>query len=323
MNRPYHRSDVPGRRTPTRAGPSARIRLARDRVYILPTPAGLLFAATVFLMLLGSINYSLGLGFALTFLLAGVGVVAMLLTYRNVAELELRAHDAPAVFAGDRAVFPLELRNPSRTPRIALEIGARPRNAAAPTQACCDVPGGSAHTCPIPVEAATRGTLWLPPLRISSTFPLGLFRAWSQVEFTARCTVYPRPEPRSVPAQRAGNATGGVLQPAGDDFVGLRSYRAGDAPAHIAWSALARGAGLATKQFQADRVGETWVRWDTVSPPLPTEQALSRMTRWILDLAREDCRFGLELPGRRFPPDRGSSHMHACLRALARFGERR
>ena len=197
MSRLFQRSDLPGRRSPTRAGPSARIRLARDRVYILPTPAGLLFAATVFLMLLGSINYSLGLGFALTFLLAGVGMAAMLFTYRNVAELDLGAHNAPAVFAGDRAVFPLELRNPSRTPRIALEIAACRRNAASPTHAYCDVPGASAQTCAIEVDAATRGTLWLPQLRISSTFPLGLFRAWSHVEFTARCTVYPRPERRS------------------------------------------------------------------------------------------------------------------------------
>ena len=254
---------------------------------------------------------------------AGVGMAAMLFTYRNVAELDLGAHNAPAVFAGDRAVFPLELRNPSRTPRIALEIAACRRNAASPTHAYCDVPGASAQTCAIEVDAATRGTLWLPQLRISSTFPLGLFRAWSHVEFTARCTVYPRPERRSVAAPRIGNSSGGVAQPAGDDFIGLRSYRAGDAPAHIAWSALARGAGLATKQFQADRGGETWLRWDAVSPALPTEQALSRMTRWILDLAREDCRFGLEIPGRRFQPDRGSSHVHACLRALARFGDQR
>ncbi len=323
MSRLFQRSDLPGRRSPTRAAPSARIRLTRDRVYILPTRAGLLFAATLFLMLLGSINYSLGLGFALTFLLAGVGMAAMLLTYRNVAELDLRAHDAPAVFAGDRAVFPLELRNPSRTPRIALEIDECPRTAAAPTPAYCDVPGASTQICPIAVDAATRGTRWLPQLRISSTFPLGLFRAWSDVAFTARCTVYPRPEPQSVAAPRIGDSSGGVAPTAGDDFIGLRTYRAGDAPAHIAWSALARGAGLATKQFQADRVGETWVRWDAVSPALPTEQALSRMTRWILDLAREDCRFGLEIPGRRFQPDRGSPHVHACLRALARFGDQR
>ncbi len=304
-----------------RAAASGQLLLGRDRIYILPTPAGLLFAATVFLMLLGSINYGLGLGFALTFLLAGVGMTAMLLTYRNLAGLTLRAYDAPPVFAGDRAAFPLELSNPSRAARIAVEVGPRNRNADSPTPAYCDVAGSTALSLPLSVDAKIRGTLRLPPLRISSTFPLGLFRAWSLVEYNALCTVYPRPEPRGVAAPTASGAAEGTSHP-GEDFSGLRSYRVGDMPAHIAWSALARGAGLATKQFQREVAAEAWIRWDCVSPALPTEQALSRMTRWILDLAHENRAFGLDIPGCRIQPDRGSIHVHACLRALAAYEDR-
>jgi len=45
--------------------------LVHRRVYILPTRLGWLFAATLLVLLVGSINYALALGFALTFLLAG------------------------------------------------------------------------------------------------------------------------------------------------------------------------------------------------------------------------------------------------------------
>ena len=42
--------------------------LDRKRIYILPTRRGLLFAVFLLVMLLGSINYALSLGFVLTFL---------------------------------------------------------------------------------------------------------------------------------------------------------------------------------------------------------------------------------------------------------------
>ena len=51
--------------------------LDRRRVYILPTRAGILFAAAMLMMLIGSINYMLQLGFLLTFLVTSMALVAM------------------------------------------------------------------------------------------------------------------------------------------------------------------------------------------------------------------------------------------------------
>ena len=48
------------------------MRLTQGRIYILPTRAGAVLAVTLILMLLGCINYNLGLGYVLTFLLTGV-----------------------------------------------------------------------------------------------------------------------------------------------------------------------------------------------------------------------------------------------------------
>jgi hypothetical protein len=50
--------------------------LGQRRVYILPTGGGLFYGLTLVLMLLGSINYNLSLGYVLVFLLAGNGVHA-------------------------------------------------------------------------------------------------------------------------------------------------------------------------------------------------------------------------------------------------------
>ena len=51
--------------------------LTQRNVYILPTRAGLMFCFTLGVLLIASINYQLNLGYVLTFLLAGSGVVLL------------------------------------------------------------------------------------------------------------------------------------------------------------------------------------------------------------------------------------------------------
>jgi hypothetical protein len=55
---------ISGRRGPEHG----EVLLDRKRVYILPTTAGTVFAAAMLVLLIGSINYGLQLGFMLTFL---------------------------------------------------------------------------------------------------------------------------------------------------------------------------------------------------------------------------------------------------------------
>ena len=78
------------------------VSLHTRRIYILPTRAGIIFAAIVFTMLLGSMNYNNNLGFVLTFLLTGIAVVSIYHCHRNLTELCLHYLGAEPVFAGRR-----------------------------------------------------------------------------------------------------------------------------------------------------------------------------------------------------------------------------
>ena len=75
-------------------------RLESRRVYILPTAVGLVFALMAFTMLLGSMNYNNNLSFVLTFLLTGLGFVAMHQCQRNLVGLEVSFAGVDPVFAG-------------------------------------------------------------------------------------------------------------------------------------------------------------------------------------------------------------------------------
>src|SRR5919197_1278003 len=83
--------------------------LVHRRVYIVPSGIGWLFAATLGLLLVGSINYAIALGFALTFFLAGLALAGMVHTARNLARMAISTGRSVPVFAGERAQFRLLL----------------------------------------------------------------------------------------------------------------------------------------------------------------------------------------------------------------------
>ncbi len=289
--------------------------LGQRRVYILPTRPGVTFACSLVLMLIGSINYSLSLGYILTFLLGGMGVVSILHTFRNLAHLYVSAGRVAPVFAGDTAQFQIFLENRSDFARHSILL--RCRDAAVN----CDVPARASVGVLVPLKAERRGWLQLERVTPQTRFPLGLMRAWSYVQPDMRALVYPRPDASSLPQTVALPDSGdAVAAGAGtDDFAGLRPYQASDSPHHIAWKASAHSEGLLTKLFSGSAAAELWFDWDAL-PDLDTESRLSRLTRWVLLADQHGLRYGLRLPGRSVTLGGGLDHRENCLKELALFG---
>ena len=72
---------------------SDSIMLTQRNVYILPTRPGFMLGATLIVLLVGSINYQLNLGYLLTFLLAGSALVSMHLCQIDGCRRRLRLKD--------------------------------------------------------------------------------------------------------------------------------------------------------------------------------------------------------------------------------------
>jgi uncharacterized protein (DUF58 family) len=291
--------------------------LVHRRVYILPTRLGWLFAGTLTILLVGSINYALALGFGLTFLLAGMGIAGMVQTARNLARLAVTPGRAEPVFAGDTAQFRLYLDGRAGFDRPAILA----RHLGSGAQLVLDIPAGSAGEVVLQVPAPQRGWLALGRVMLETRFPLGLFRAWSYVEPEARCLVYPRPERSPLP-RASGEAARGAMRsptPGNEDFAGLRGYQPSDSPRHVAWKAVARSGDMLTKQFAGESGAELWLDWQLLPASLSSETRLSRLTGWVIDAERSGALYGLRLPGMELPPSHGDAHRTACLQALALF----
>jgi uncharacterized protein (DUF58 family) len=290
--------------------------LVQRRVFILPTRQGLVFATVLLVMLAGSINYSLGLGFVLTFLLAALGVNGMIHTFRNLANLRITGGRTRPVFAGDTAFFTIHLENRGDTNRYAVGLTHDRKQAS-----FVDVMARSTTPAMAAVPAPRRGILRPGRLTLFTRFPLGLYHAWAYLDLDMQCIVYPRPAASRLPLPAATSSAGaGAERGQGqEDFSGMRPYHRGDSPRHIAWKVAARDQGLLTKQFTGRAETELWLDWAQLPSQIGVEERLSHLARWVLDAHAAGLTYGLRLPGTTLEMAAGEAQRDRCLEALALF----
>ena len=292
--------------------------LVQRRIFIIPSRTGYFFAFVLLLLLIASINYSLSLGYFLTFLLAGMGGISMLHTFRNLAHLSISPGKVEPAFAGETAHFALVMAN-ANLARFAIGVKRTRLQDAEP--AFGDVATNSTTTFVIPMVAERRGFTSCGRLEIFTEYPVGLFHAWSYVDFGMRCLTYPKPDAGggALPSNAQASGDGNIPIVGDEEFQSLRAYRPGDTPRQIAWKALAREQGLLVKEFGSTASADYWLDYD-VMPNLGQEQRLSRLTWWVLEAERLQVPYGLKLPDQSFRPSIGQAHREQCLRALALFG---
>jgi uncharacterized protein (DUF58 family) len=302
--------------------------LGQRNVYILPTRAGITFALTLVVMLLASINYQLNLGYALTFLLAGAGLVSMHLTHNNLRGLSLHLRPTSAVFAGSPALLEVIVTNPSRE-RYGLGLRFDSSRALSQfinvsndeTLAWCDAPAKGQASLHISLTPPHRGWHAVPALVMETVFPFGLFRAWTVWRPAGRVLAWPRPEvappPLPVGAASASDEKAARRSP-GSEWDGVRAWRRGDSLRQVMWKKVARSGEWVSRETAGTAQRELWLDWaDAAAPDI--EQRLSRLTAWVLAAEQQSLASGLRLPGRVIEPALGELHQRAALDVLAQW----
>jgi uncharacterized protein (DUF58 family) len=300
---------------------SVPVSIDRRRVYIVPTRFGYGYALMVLVMLLGAMNYSNSMAYALCFLLIGLGLLAMHYTHGNLVNVVVKVgKPAEAVFVGQSASFRVILDNPSPHGRYTLGLGWPHL----PPESQLDVPAQAQVEGVLSLPASQRGWLEAPRFAVATEFPLSLFHAWTWIELDQRALVYPAPSDHAPPLPAAlGEGSGDSSNQAGsEEFDYLRDYRLGDSPQRIHWKSVARGQGLSSKQFsQSQSRQQCWLDVRH-APAHDLESRLSIVTRWVLEAEQNHHAYGLWLPhGFSLPASHGEAHLQACLTRLALYDE--
>ncbi len=297
---------------------SGPIELTQRRVFILPTQRGMGMVLTIFLLLLMAFVYNNNLVYLLCFLLASIFFVTILHTYKVLSGLIVNVGHVQPVFAGDAARIPLTVKNPVEQERPALA-------AALDDEQFFNLEANASKTLSPLLPVNQRGWQAMGTITLSSSYPFGVFRAWSSLRFDRKLLVYPKPSNHSLPLpvadQGIRSRTGPrVTDRSGkDDFNGIRDYQPGDSLRQIHWRAYAKGQGFLSKQYATEAGGsELWIDYDH-APGAGREERLSLLCRWVLDAEAAGLRYGLRLRGKQIKPDSGQMHQKACLEALALF----
>ena len=294
------------------------VELTQRNVYILPTGAGWMLAATLLVLLVASINYQLNLGYLLTFLLTGAATVGMHVCHANLRGLAMHLLAPHAAFAGSSTAFDLQLSSQRKQLRPAIAVAVLGTGHWSWT----DVPAQG--TCRVQVGFAPqqRGVQPVPTLTLETRFPLGTFRVWTVWRPASTLVVYPRPEahpPPLPPAQPVGGGQAQATQnhPTGE-FDGVRAYRRGDPLKLVVWKKAAKNDELVSRDTVHAQRSELWLDLQqTGSGDL--EHRLSRLCAWVLLAEKRGLDYGLRLGAQEIAPDTGSAHQSRCLQALARY----
>jgi uncharacterized protein (DUF58 family) len=299
--------------TRPRAPETLPVTIDRRRVYVLPTRFGLFYSTLLLGMAAGALNYNNNPALMLCLLLGGAALASLIAAQLQLTGLNITTIDGEPVAAGQTLLLRVHVQaDPSRMRR-----GLRVDDDDLLDTSVLNLDQGHGEA-EVALPTRQRGWLDVPRLRVFTTRPLGLARAWTYVWSDAPLLVYAAPEPNGPPLPSgSGQQAQTRLHPAGDDVHHLRNYRPGDARRTIAWKPSARRDTLLVREYEQPLGADVVLDWRQLAN-LDFEARISRLARWVDEAERDGRRYRLCLPGHPdIGPDHGIVHRHACQRALA------
>jgi uncharacterized protein (DUF58 family) len=157
----------------------------------------------------------------------------------------------------------------------------------------------------------------MPRFRIWTTWPLGLFRAWSWMHPNYAVLVWPRPELSGPAPTLPVEDNRRQRLHRGEDLAALRDYRSGDSMRHVAWKASARHENLLVKDYEQPEARQEWrLDWRQLRG-LDNEARIGRLARWLGEAQAQGRQWSLWLPNEVIPLGSGPAHYAHCMSALA------
>ena len=239
----------------------------------------------------------------------------MHLTHRNLAGVVVRGVAPADAFAGEHGLLLITLASSGKARRFAIE---------------CETEGSDRKAVSLPEDGNTRGDVAVPlekrgrhlvtRIKLSTSFPFGLFRAWSYLHLQVPLLAWPVPRGRgeAPPESSTGGEATSVHRAGDEEWAGLREFRSGDSPRQVAWGAYARGRGLLVKTYQSPAAH--FRTFDLEAAHGGLEEKLEQLAAWVVAAHARGERYGLKLGAREIPADGGSEHRKRCLDALALHG---
>lgn len=249
----------------------------------------------------------------LLFILVGMMFGPLLFNWRAVVgslrRLTFQRRLPEGICAGDLLVVEVESHNQRRNSgswalvvedRIQREGGARDATHTSVEILFPHIPASSVRRTSYRGRLLERGRYRFGPLRVSTSFPLGMLRRIVTIDEVDTLIVCPRLG-RLMPnwqklfsadqvGSRGSQRRQGLIE---GDYYGLRDWRSGDSRRWIHWRTSARRGNLAVRQFEQQRSQDTALVLDLWQDARPTRRQLAtveRAVRFAATVVADLCR---------------------------------
>jgi uncharacterized protein (DUF58 family) len=174
-----------------------------------------------------------------------------------------------------------------------------------------------------------RGLHQLHEPHLLTRFPFGFFIKGIRIKESREILAYPQllPWEELLPEISHGDE-GSQSRPQkgrGEDIFAIREYLPGDTARDIHWRSTAKLLHPMVKEYERPAIKKVHIVLDTSVPQKTTpsdlnffEERVSKAASLAYHLLKkQDCLVGLSVGDEFIPPQRGDSHLHRILRALA------
>jgi uncharacterized protein (DUF58 family) len=174
-----------------------------------------------------------------------------------------------------------------------------------------------------------RGLYQLHEPHLITRFPFGFFIKGIRLKESREVLVYPPVIPwKELLPEIAHREEGTRSRPhkgRGEDIFAIREYLPGDTSRDIHWRSTAKYSRAMVKEYEMPGIKKVHIVLNTSVPKKDTpadltlfEERVSKAASLAYHLLKkQDCLVGLSVGDEFIPPQRGDSHLHRMLRALA------
>ena len=277
------------------------------KVYIYPNRFGFVFFGLFCLMIMVGASYGNNLVFLMGFILISFLFVTILLTAKNLRDVEILDVKISPGFPGEIVPARITLANNLDTEhtQIFVKLDGYPNEGELQHIAAND--RKDVHlSIQLPEK---RGVYNLGRIKVSTSNPFGLFYSWFWFKFDAEYIVYPKPAGLKERPRQENQI--------GDEFSGLKEYEPGDSMSRISWKHMARNDEMLVKEFNDSELMQDLLKLSEARQP-QYEAKLSQLALWLVEAEKSQRLYTLELGTGHDSPNRGPKHLQNCLEKLAR-----
>jgi uncharacterized protein (DUF58 family) len=291
------------------------MKLGSNKTYILPTRYGAVFFPIVLIEFVVSITFGHPFAYFITFSTVSIIILSAFYTNSSFNHISIGFLESDLVESETSSMVQFKVKIGEDFVRKEVSI-----EGSSNSKVFLQTISKDKDHLSVNLEFPKRGVYYVERLKISSTFPFGLFYAWKYYDINLNFYCYPKiidiEDTSSIQSFEQSDiqslSTSGSNN---DDFFEHKKALDGDSWKHIDWKAYSRGMGLLSKVYNENQSISHNLKINSSA----SEDEIQRLSSSLYFLYKKNISSKLIIDDEVISSGEGRGHLDNCLRAVSRI----